>query len=88
MEKKRKILPAVYLGICLVSLWLLQLYAPVQQLVDPPLAYAGVLLVLSGIFMAAISANMFVKADTVCASILAGLEYGRTHFVYWIVAVI
>lgn len=64
MEKKRRILPAVYLFACLVLLWLLQRYFPVQQIVYPPLAYAGIVPVLFGIFMAAISANMFVKVGT------------------------
>ena len=64
MEKKRKILPAVYLFVCLILLWLLKLFAPVQQLIDPPLAYAGLLPVFFGIFMASVSANRFVKADT------------------------
>ena len=64
MEEKRKILPAVYLFIGLVFLWLLQIYAPVQQIIEPPLAYAGLVLVLFGIFMATVSANRFVKAET------------------------
>jgi protein-S-isoprenylcysteine O-methyltransferase Ste14 len=64
MEKKRKILPAVYVFICLLLLWLLQLYMPLHQLLRPPVTYAGVLPVLFGIYMAAVSADSFVKADT------------------------
>ena len=64
MEKKRKILPMVYLFICLALLWVLQIYAPVQQLIEPPLAFAGIVLVFFGIYMAAVSANRFVKAET------------------------
>ena len=45
-------------------MWLLQRYFPVIQLIETPLAYAGVIPVLFGIMMAAISASMFVKADT------------------------
>jgi protein-S-isoprenylcysteine O-methyltransferase Ste14 len=64
MEKKRKIIPPVYLFFALAFMWLLQRYFPVVQLVETPLAYAGVIPVLLGIMMAAISAGMFVKADT------------------------
>ena len=64
MEKKRKIIPVVYLFIALALMLLLQRYFPVIQLIEEPLAYAGVIPVLFGIMMAAISAGMFVKADT------------------------
>lgn len=64
MEKKRKVIPPVYLFISLVLMWLLQRYLPVYQYVHTPLAYAGVIPVLCGIAMAAISAGMFVKAET------------------------
>ena len=64
MEKKRKIIPPVYLFLALALMWLLQRYFPVHQYIDTPMAYAGVIPVLFGIAMAAISAGMFVKADT------------------------
>jgi len=64
MEKKRKIIPPVYLFLALALMWLLQLYFPVHQYIDTPVAYAGVIPVLFGIAMAAISAGMFLKADT------------------------
>ena len=43
---------------------LLQLLLPLYQYVQPPLAYAGIIIVFLGIVLSAISANMFVKADT------------------------
>jgi protein-S-isoprenylcysteine O-methyltransferase Ste14 len=64
MEKKRKVIPPVYLLITLVIIWLLQRYFPVYQYIEPPQAYAGITLVFFGIFMAAISAGMFKKAGT------------------------
>ena len=64
MEKKRKIVPPVYLFLALALMWLLQRFFPVHQYIDTPLAYAGVIPVLLGIAMAAISAGMFVKVDT------------------------
>ena len=64
MEKKRKIIPPVYLFLALALMWLLQRYYPVHQYIDTPVAYAGVIPVLLGIAMAAISAGMFLKADT------------------------
>jgi len=64
MEKKRKIIPPVYLFISLALMWLLQMYFPVHQFIGTPIAYAGIIPVFFGISMAAISAGMFVKADT------------------------
>ena len=64
MEKKRKIIPPVYLFTALLLMWLLQRYFPVQQFIHTPVAYAGVVPVLFGIAMAAVSAGMFLKVDT------------------------
>jgi len=64
MEKKRKVIPPVYLLITLLVMWLVQSVFPVYQLIDEPLAYAGILPVFFGISMAAISAGMFKKAGT------------------------
>ncbi len=64
MEKKRKIIPPVYLFIALLLMWLLQRYFPVHQYVHTPAAYAGLIPVLVGIAMAAVSAGMFMKVDT------------------------
>jgi protein-S-isoprenylcysteine O-methyltransferase Ste14 len=62
--KKRKIIPPAYLMMALLLMWLANRYFPVYQYVQPPFAYSGIILVLSGIIMAAISAGMFKKADT------------------------
>ena len=64
MEKKRKIIPPVYLFTALLLMWLLQRYFPVHQYIQEPVAYAGVVPVLFGIAMAAVSAGMFLKVDT------------------------
>ena len=64
MEKKRKIIPPVYLLFSLVMMWLLQRYFPVYQYMEPPKAYSGIIPVLFGISMAAISAGMFKRAGT------------------------
>jgi protein-S-isoprenylcysteine O-methyltransferase Ste14 len=64
IEKKRKIIPPVYLLITLLVMWLVQRFLPVYQFIDEPLAYAGILPVFFGISMAAISAGMFKKAGT------------------------
>jgi len=64
MERKRKIIPPVYLFFTLAFMWLLQRYYPVVQFIEEPLAYAGVIPVLFGIMMSAISAGMFVKTQT------------------------
>lgn len=57
-------MPPVYLFIALALMWPLQHYFPVRQYIETPLAYAGIIPVFLGITMAAISAGMFVKADT------------------------
>ena len=64
MEKKRKIVPPVYLFLTLLLMWLLNRYFPVYEYLAPPAAYAGIIPVLGGIMMAAISAGMFTRADT------------------------
>ena len=64
MEKKRKIIPPVYLMMTLALMWLMNRYLPVYQTVQPPAAYSGIIPVLFGISMAAISVGMFRKAGT------------------------
>ena len=64
MEKKRKIIPPVYLAMTLVLMWLSHRYIPLYQYISEPVAYSGVILVLLGITVAAISAGMFKQADT------------------------
>ena len=64
VEKKRKIIPVVYLLGSLVLMGLLQRFLPLYQYVQPPLAYAGVIFVFLGIVISAVSADLFVKAET------------------------
>lgn len=64
MEKKRKIIPPVYLLITLILMWLLQYSLPVYQYLHEPVAYLGIVLVFCGIIISAVSASMFKKADT------------------------
>ena len=64
MEKKRRIVPPVYLLGTLVLMWLLQHFLPVYRFVQPPLAYAGIVVILIGVVMTAISAGLFLKVDT------------------------
>lgn len=54
----------MYLFVSLVFMLLLQVYFPVYQFIDPPLAYSGLVPVFFGITMAAISAGMFKQAGT------------------------
>ncbi len=64
MEKKRKIVPPMYLFATLVLMWLLQRFLPIYQYVQAPLAYAGITVLLLGIIMTAICAGVFLKVDT------------------------
>jgi len=54
----------MYLLASLVLMGLLQVFFPVYQYMDPPLAYLGIVAVLVGITIAAISAGLFKKAQT------------------------
>jgi len=63
-EKKRKVLPAVYLLATLVVMWLMHMSLPIYQYVHEPASYAGVVPVILGIAIAAISSGMFIRAGT------------------------
>lgn len=64
MEKKRKVIPPVYLFATLLLMWLTHRYIPIFQYVYEPVAYLGIIAVLFGITMAGISAGMFKRAGT------------------------
>ena len=64
VEKKRKIVPPVYLLGTLILMWLLQRFVPIYHYVQPPLAYAGIIAIFFGIMMTAISAGVFLKVET------------------------
>lgn len=64
MEKKRKIIPPVYLLMTLILMWLMHYFFPGYQFTHEPVAYAGILAVLLGITVAAISAGKFRKVGT------------------------
>ena len=64
MEEKRKIIPPVYLAMTLAMIWLGHRYIPFYQYISEPASYGGIILVLFGITVAAISAGMFKQADT------------------------
>jgi protein-S-isoprenylcysteine O-methyltransferase Ste14 len=64
MEKKRKVIPPVYLFATLLLMWLTHRYIPIFQYVYEPVTYLGIIAVLFGITMAGISAGMFKRAGT------------------------
>lgn len=63
-EKKRKIIPPVYLLLALASMPVMHWYFPGYRYVHEPLGYAGIVAVIFGIIMASVSAAMFRKAGT------------------------
>ncbi len=63
-EKKRKIIPPVYLLTTLVLMWVTYRFLPLYVFIHAPWRYAGVLVTLTGIAMAAYSAGLFKKAET------------------------
>ena len=64
MEKKRKIIPPVYLVLSLVLMWFCHHFFPIRQYIDEPVVYLGVIPVLLGIVMAAVSAAKFKLLKT------------------------
>ena len=64
MEKKRKIIPPVYLVLTLALMWFCHRFIPVLQYIDEPVVYLGVILVLFGVLMAAVSAAKFKLVKT------------------------
>ena len=64
VEKKRRIIPPVYLLGTLILMWLLQHFVPIYRFMEPPLAYAGIVVIFFGAIMAAISAGVFHKVGT------------------------
>jgi len=63
-EKKRKILPPVYLLISLILMWLLNRYLPVYIFLQKPWVYLGGVPVLIGIAIAVASVRRFKRAQT------------------------
>jgi protein-S-isoprenylcysteine O-methyltransferase Ste14 len=64
MEKKRKVVPPVYLFVALLLMWLLNRYWPVLRLVETPWSYLGIIPIFVGIGIAAVSAKRFARAET------------------------
>lgn len=64
MEKRRKIVPPVYLFAALILMWLLNHFWPLYWFVRTPWSYLGILPILVGIGIAAVSARRFAKAET------------------------
>ena len=64
MEKKRRLIPQVYLLLSLIAMALLQIFFPVYQYVEAPDVYAGIIPVLFGITVSALSAGLFIKLNT------------------------
>ena len=64
MEKKRKIIPPVYLVLTLGLMWFCHRFFPIRQYIDEPVVYLGVVPVLFGITMAAVSAAKFKLLKT------------------------
>lgn len=64
MEKKRKILPPVYLLLSLAAMAALHYFLPLLQLITPPWSAAGLGFIVSGVIIAAAAAFSFRRAGT------------------------
>jgi len=63
-EKKRRIVPPVYLFASLILMWLLNRYLPVYDYLDEPWTYLGIVPILPGIAIATVSVGRFARAKT------------------------
>lgn len=64
MERKRKIIPPVYLLCSLLAMTALHYLAPIARFATPPWSYLGLLPLLAGIVMSAVAAGSFKRAGT------------------------
>ena len=64
MERKRKIVPPLYLLMTLAAMAALHRFMPITQLLTAPYTLAGWLLVAAGIGIAAVAAGAFERAGT------------------------
>jgi protein-S-isoprenylcysteine O-methyltransferase Ste14 len=64
VERKRKVIPPVYLLLTLAAMVALHFTLPVARLISAPYSHAGWLLVLGGLAIAMIASNAFRRAGT------------------------
>jgi protein-S-isoprenylcysteine O-methyltransferase Ste14 len=64
MEQKRKIVPPVYLLLTLIAMTGLHYLLPLAQVIRAPISYAGIVLIVLGISIAAAASGAFRKAGT------------------------
>jgi protein-S-isoprenylcysteine O-methyltransferase Ste14 len=60
----RRVLPPVWLALCIVTGYALHKFLPIAHLFPEPWKYGGGILILLGIVMAATAANLFRRAHT------------------------
>jgi protein-S-isoprenylcysteine O-methyltransferase Ste14 len=64
MEQKRKIIPPVWLLLALAAMVVLHFAWPIARILAPPYTYAGIVLVVAGLFISGASAHLFRKIGT------------------------
>jgi protein-S-isoprenylcysteine O-methyltransferase Ste14 len=64
MERKRKILPPVYLLLTLAAMLALHLTLPIVRLIQTPYSFAGWLLVVAGLAISMMASGAFRRAGT------------------------
>ena len=64
MERKRKVIPPVYLVVTLLAMAALHFLAPIARVIEPPYLYLGLIPVVGGIVMAATASSAFRKVGT------------------------
>jgi len=64
MERKRRLIPPVYLIVALLAMAALHYLAPVAHFVAPPYSYLGLVPLAGGLVMAMTASNAFRRAGT------------------------
>jgi protein-S-isoprenylcysteine O-methyltransferase Ste14 len=64
MERKRKVIPPVYLVVTLLVMAALHFLLPIARFIAPPYSWLGLIPLVGGIVMAATASSAFRKAGT------------------------
>src|SRR5262245_52248791 len=64
MEQKRKVVPPVYFVLALVAMAALHWVLPMTRVLDPPLTYLGIPLIVAGMWLGGHAFRGFSKAGT------------------------
>ncbi len=64
MNRGTKIIPPVYFMVSVVIMAVLNYFAPIRNILHPPVTYSGVIFIVIGLIITIWSAVLFIKAGT------------------------